>query len=58
MPQSTDLLHGTLELLVLRALALEPLHTGEKRLETVSAAPNRLSLAIASVLGRVAEVSA
>ena len=113
MPQSTDLLQGTLDLLVLRTLALEPMHgwgvaqriqqlskdvlqvgqgslypalhrleyrgwirsdwgpsennrkakyyrlttAGRKQLEAELAAWDRLSSAIASVLGRAAEAS-
>ena len=113
MPQSTDLLQGTLDLLILRTLALEPMHgwgvaqriqqtskdvlqigqgslypalyrleykgwvksewrtsennrrakfyrltqKGKKQLETELASWDRLSSAIASVLGRVAEAS-
>jgi len=113
MPQSTDLLQGTLDLLILQTLALEPMHgwgvaqriqqlskdvlqigqgslypalyrleykgwirsdwrtsennrrakyyrmtpTGKKQLELELAAWDRLSSAIASVLGRVAEAS-
>jgi PadR family transcriptional regulator PadR len=111
MPQSTDLLQGTLDLLILQTLALEPMHgwgvaqriqhlskevlqvgqgslypalyrleykgwirsgwrirennrrakfyrltpTGKKQLEAELATWDRLSVAIASVLGRVAE---
>jgi transcriptional regulator len=113
MPQSTDLLQGTLDLLILQTLALEPMHgwgvaqriqqmskdvlkigqgslypalyrleykgwirsewrtsennrrakfyrlthKGKKQLETELASWDRLSSAIASVLGRVAEAS-
>ncbi len=111
MPRSTDLLQGTLDLLILQTLALEPMHgwgvaqriqqlskdvlqvgqgslypalyrleykgwirsewrtsennrrakfyrltpTGKRRLETELATWDRLSSAIASVLGRIAE---
>lgn len=113
MPQSTDLLQGTLDLLILQTLALEPMHgwgvaqriqqlskdvlqvgqgslypalyrleyrgwirsewqitennrrakyyrltqTGKKQLATELATWDRLSSAIASVLGRATEVS-
>ncbi len=113
MPQSTDLLQGTLDLLILQTLALEPMHgwgvaqriqrlskdvlqigqgslypalyrleykgwirsewkttennrrakfyrlttTGKKQLEAELATWDRLSTAIASVIGRVAEAS-
>jgi PadR family transcriptional regulator PadR len=81
MPQSTDLLQGTLDLLILQTLALEPmhrwgvaqriqqlskdvlqvgqgsLHPGKKQLEAELATWDRLSSAIGSVLGRVAEAS-
>jgi PadR family transcriptional regulator PadR len=81
MPQSTDLLQGTLDLLILQTLALEPMpgwgvaqriqqlskdvlqvgqgsfSPGKKQLEAELATRDRLSSAIGSVLGRVAEAS-
>jgi hypothetical protein len=72
MPQSTDLLQGTLDLLVMQTVALKPMHgwmgrcaadstavtpKGKKQLEAELATLDRLFSAIGSVRGRVAEAS-
>jgi PadR family transcriptional regulator PadR len=57
VPPTTDLLQGTLDLLILKTSALEPMHgwgiaqrTGQKQLEVELENWGRLSTAIALVL--------